>query len=348
MKHIIIQLIKGLNLIISTFLILSLISPFVNPDPYWIISFFGLFFPIILAIYIVFTIYLIKRNKKIITIISCLLIIISFMYIDRYININKKYDKQDTVRIMSYNVRMFNKYEWIDDNNIKEKIKSLIESQEIDIVCIQEYYNPELDLRMSLTYSHIGIQKQRNKWHMAIYSRFPQIKKETVNILGESMNNTCIYSDIKIKEDTIRVYNIHLASNFFSKENLDFIQSPKLEQQEIKNGIIDISRRLKSSFIKRGKEVIEIKKHINQSPYPVVICGDFNDTPMSYAYHNIRENRKDAFVESGNGLGSSYFKIPFLRIDYIIHDDQMESYNFITHKNKLSDHKAISCDIKIK
>ena len=76
------------------------------------------------------------------------------MYIDRYININQKYEKQDTVRIMSYNVRMFNKYEWIDDNNIKEKINSLIESQEIDIVCIQEYYNPELDLRMNLTYSH--------------------------------------------------------------------------------------------------------------------------------------------------------------------------------------------------
>ena len=154
MKHIIIQLIKGLNLIISTFLILSLISRFVNPDPYWIISFFGLFFPIILAIYIVFTIYLIKRNKKIITIISCLLIIISFMYIDRYININKEDKKQDTVRFMSYNVRMFNKYEWINENNIKEKISSLIENQEIDIVCIQEYYNPELNLRMNLATSH--------------------------------------------------------------------------------------------------------------------------------------------------------------------------------------------------
>ena len=69
---------------------------------------------------------------------------------------------------------------------------------------------------------------------------------------------------------------------------------------------------------------------------------------MSYAYHNIRENKKDAFVECGNGWGSSYFKIPLLRIDYIMHDNEMESYNFKTYKKKLSDHKAISCDIRIK
>ena len=62
---------------------------------------------------------------------------------------------------------------------------------------------------------------------MAIYSNYPQIKKETVSIKGERMNNTCIYSDILIKKDTIRVYNIHLASNWFNSSDYSFIQDPK-------------------------------------------------------------------------------------------------------------------------
>ena len=137
---------------------------------------------------------------------------------------------------------------------------------------------------------------------MAIYSNYPQINKKTVEIDGLKMNNSCIYSDIVINLDTVRVYNIHLASNFFQDKDLDYLISA--EKEKVKSGMVDIGKKLKFSFERRGREVDQIKKHIKNSPYPIIICGDFNDTPVSYAYQQLGYNMKDAFIESGNGLGA--------------------------------------------
>ena len=91
----------------------------------------------------------------------------------------------------------------------------------------------------------------------------------------------------------------------------------------------------------------QIKKHMDSSPYSIIICGDFNDTPVSYAYQKLGENKKDAFLESGNGIGASFNKIPTLRIDYILIDKELTSSSFSTHQEKFSDHRAISSTIKL-
>jgi endonuclease/exonuclease/phosphatase family metal-dependent hydrolase len=179
---------------------------------------------------------------------------------------------------------------------------------------------------------------------MAIYSKYPQIKKKTVSIKGERMNNTCIYSDMIINEDTIRVYNIHLASNWFKNSDYLFIQNP--QKEKIKEGLKGIASRLKNSFIKRAEEVAVIKEHIKTSPYPIILCGDFNDTPLSFAYNSIKGDLVDAFTVCGKGIGDSFVKIPALRIDYIFHDEELKSSNYKKHKKILSDHYAVSCDIR--
>ena len=114
-------------------------------------------------------------------------------------------------------LRLFNKWEWIRDNKIKEKSVNFINNQDLDIICIQEYYDPLRDLELDFKYSHIGLQKKSEDWHMAIYSNYPQINKKTVEIDGSKMNNNT-FSDIVINFDTIRVYNIHLKIKFLSKK----------------------------------------------------------------------------------------------------------------------------------
>ena len=83
------------------------------------------------------------------------------------------------------------------------------------------------------------------------------------------------------------------------------------------------------------------------SPYPIILCGDFNDTPLSYAYHKIKGDLVDSFSYSGKGIGESFVRIPGLRIDYIMHDKSFKSYNYKKKEEILSDHYAISCDIKL-
>ena len=178
---------------------------------------------------------------------------------------------------------------------------------------------------------------------MAIYSNYHQIKNETVSIEGEQMNNTCIYSDMIIRDDTIRVYNIHLASNWFNSSDYSFIQNPKKER--LREGLLGITKRMKSSYRKRALEVAVIKEHMTTSPFPLIVCGDFNDTPLSYAYKSIKRDLIDAFSFSGKGIGNSFTKIPALRIDYILHDQRFRSTNYTRYNQILSDHYAVSCEI---
>jgi endonuclease/exonuclease/phosphatase family metal-dependent hydrolase len=251
---------------------------------------------------------------------------------------------EENTKILSYNVRLFNRYGWIPKENVRENIFAFFTEEDADILCIQEFYTPNEIPDLNYPYRHIGLQNKKSQWHMAIYSKYPQIKKKTVSIKGERMNNTCIYSDMIINEDTIRVYNIHLASNWFKNSDYLFIQNP--QKEKIKEGLKGIASRLKNSFIKRAEEVAVIKEHIKTSPYPIILCGDFNDTPLSFAYNSIKGDLVDAFTVCGKGIGDSFVKIPALRIDYIFHDEELKSSNYKKHKKILSDHYAVSCDIR--
>ena len=142
----------------------------------------------------------------------------------------------------------------------------------------------------------------------------------------------CVFTPTwSTKTDTIRVYNIHLASNWFSQTDYSFMQNPTLETEELKKNVLSIGERLKNSFAKRAEQVHAIKTHINKSPYPVILCGDFNDTPNSYAYQQLARGLKDAFVEKGLGIGRSYNgKFPSLRIDYILCSPELNIHSFET------------------
>ena len=85
---------------------------------------------------------------------------------------------------------------------------------------------------------------------------------------------------------------------------------------------------------------------VKKSPYKTILCGDFNDTPVSYCYNRIENELIDAFIESSSGIGSTYIgKFPFNRIDYIFYSNKLQSKEFKTHNIKYSDHKPISCYI---
>lgn len=330
----------------SLFLLLSsYLSPFINPSIFWPISFIGLMFPILYIINILFLIYWTISFKKPIWA-NIIILLIGIGNVNSYIGTSPNNNSsKENIKVLSYNVRLFNKYNWIDKVNIKDRIFNFFDKEDADILCIQEFYTADKIPSLNYQYKHIGLQNKKSQWHMAIYSKYPQINKKTVTIKGKHMNNTCIYSDILIKKDTIRVYSIHLASNWFKRSDYSFIERP--QKEKIKASVLGIINRMKSSYKKRAEEVNVIKDHMASSPYPLIVCGDFNDTPLSYAYYSIKKDLADAFSLSGKGLGTSFIKIPALRIDYILHDTKFKSTNYQKHNQILSDHYPISCEIII-
>ena len=342
------SLINKILFVINSFFligqILSYLAPFVSPNIFWPIAFFGLLFPVFFILNLLFLAYWLIGMKKSFWA-NLIVLLIGMNSISTFVGNTKSevINSKNNISIMSYNVRLFNAYNWIKKEGVKEEIFNLFTKTNTNILCIQEFYAPKQLPKLDYPFQHIGLQNKKSQWHMAIYSKFPQIEKGTVSIKGERMNNTCIFSDMIIENDTVRVYNIHLASNWFDKSDLAFMENPEMSKEAIKKGMFGIAKRLKRSFQKRAIQVEVIKKHMDNTPFSILVCGDFNDTPNSFTYYKISKGLQDSFLEKGNGIGSTFLgKIPFLRIDYILHSpNNFKTTTFTTHQQKLSDHKAI-------
>jgi len=326
-----------LNMLLLFALFLSYASSYISPDTFlWPVALLGLIYPFLLLINILFTIYWFIRFKKHFWA-NIIIILLGYGHIQNLINIQEK--ESDTVAefsVMSFNVRLFNAYDWIKKDDVKQEIIDYLNKESTSILCLQEFYAPEELPKLNYPHSHIGLQSKRKSWRMATYSNFPIFKKGTVSISGERTNNVCIYSDIAIAGDSIRVYNVHLASNWFEKEDYEFLDRPSVEGAE------SIIERLKKSFFKRAKQVKAIKAHMSTSPYPIIMCGDFNDTPTSFSYKQLSEGLNDSFTNAGTGLGQTYNgKFPTLRIDYILHSPKFKINSFKTTDVNLSDHFPI-------
>jgi len=161
--------------------------------------------------------------------------------------------------------------------------------------------------------------------------------------------NSCIYTDILYQGDTLRIYNLHFESIRFRKEDYQFAKeissSPgEKTEEEIKKHTKSIIKKLKIAFEFRSAQAKRVSEHIAQCPYPTILCGDFNDTPISYAYTQISKHLEDTFTEAGFGLGTSYAgkEIPAYRIDYIFHSKEFTPFNYRCIHEEYSDHYPIT------
>jgi len=357
-----------LNYGVILLLLISYLSAHVSPGNFWMIAFFGLCFPIFFVLNLFFVVYwLIQWKMKFLF--SFLALLIGFNYASKYFQINLREAPAETgsaiekLKLMSFNVRLFDLYNWSHNKETRSKIFDFIKDESPNIICLQEFFNSDkgdfqnfdtLCKFQKAKYGHreytVTLHNDNDHWGIATFSSYPIVNRGKISFHARNSNNMCIYTDIKINNDTIRVYNMHLQSVHFRNRDYKFISDlvnnkDSLDLEYSKN----ILRRLKTAFIKRSSQVDLVAEHIKSSPYPVIVCGDFNDTPCSYAYNVLSQGLTDAFVESGNGFGRTYIGIfPSFRIDYLLHSPSIHSYDFQTIPEELSDHYPISCYLSLK
>lgn len=340
-----------------------------HPSAFWPVGFLTLiafYFLLILIAFIIFWLF-IKPKRTLISIVAILLAykpvsnIVSFHFPGPF----SKVKSASSLRIMTWNVAQFNIMEDKQHPEVKRQMLNTINEYEPDIACFQEMVAEDSTIK---NHGHVDefLEKLNYKnyfysynvkedfWGYAhfgiiVFSKYPIINKQTVGFYPNDYNSIFQYVDIVKEEDTIRVFNIHLQSLRFSKENLKYIDKPTVEDEdkalrESKN----IIAKFKKGFLKREIQADRIRAEIDKSPYPVIVTGDFNDVPNSYAYHRIGGNLKNAFVEKGSGLGRTFSGIsPVLRIDNIFVDNRMGVLQFNLEKRKLSDHFPIMADVEM-
>ncbi len=339
------------NLVTVVLTLLLYYIPDVKPQEFPIGVFLIFLIPFFIVFNIVFILIWLFKKPRYLAILSFLVIVTGYKFIDRSLAIGKSTTNTKEFTVLNCNVRIFNVYAHLRDKDSQSSKEMLqwVKNFDAEIMCLQEFFLSETDpvfftqkeIKKKFPYAYFKpfLDYKKQKFGMAIFSKYPIISNGEIKFRNKS-NNQIIYSDIKIGEEIIRVYNIHLQS--MSIDENDIVNS-KFDD-ESRNKWVSILLRYKNGSIQRGRQVDELVKHIESCPYKVLVCGDLNEPPYGYAYEELSDLLDNAFQKSGKGFGVTYNgKLPLLRIDNQFFGKGIKVNSFTVHKEmKYSDHYPIS------
>jgi endonuclease/exonuclease/phosphatase family metal-dependent hydrolase len=330
-----------LNIVLLAVTIVAYVLPFLAPKLFPFLSVFSLILPLLLIInFLFFVFWLIQFKKNML--ISGIVLLVGITFINKFYKFSETNlpKTENDFTIMSYNVRLFNLFEWLPkSNNIPQQITRFIKEENPDILCIQEF-SPVDNINFSqFKYKFIDIDGTNVKYGQAIFSKYKII--HTGEIEFPNTSNKVIYADILKKRDTIRVYSIHLQSIKISTD-----LNEKIDEARSKF----IFNRISEAFKEQQKQAELIKKNVDACNLPKIICGDMNNSAFSYVYRLIKGDLKDAFEEAGSGFGKSYnYKYYPARIDYFLVEPEFEVKAYKSyHTFFSSDHFPLATRLELK
>lgn len=339
-----------LNIAAVIALLVSYLSVFIPPDKYWVPALFGLAFPFLVAANLIFVIFWLLVKPKY-SLISVLAVLVGWSMLSRYVQFGGSKTENEGIKVLSYNVQHFTGNDELKEKEVANRIITFLNAGNSDIICLQEarlrknqIFNLPDAVKKLNSIQHYQYARSSTTFGSVTLTRFPIVNMGEIRF--DKSRNMSIYTDVLIGGDTVRVFNVHLQSYLIDPGKYSVIESPGIDQEKNLKEMREMGVKFKAAFQMRAEQVREIRSHINASPYAVIVCGDFNDTPISYAYQQLRGNLMDAFVSSGSGIGRTYIgKLPSFRIDNVFHSEEFESFNFQTSDFRMSDHLPVSCTL---
>lgn len=320
-----------INLIFGVLLLFAYLLPYIPPKNFPLSS-LSLFTPIILICNVLFFFYWVMRWKRN-ALVSGILLVFGLPFFDRFFKFSSEeiVTEQRQIRLMTFNVRVFNHYNWHKDTEIHTKIVDFIKDKHPNLLAIQEFHKIENESFDFYKYKKIIYKNPKDRIGQAILSDFPILNSGSLDF--PNTGNNGVFADILIETDTIRLYSLHFESFHMNNEE----KMLHLSQEETEKMFLNLGRR----FALQQSQVEIFDKHREKSPYPTLVCGDFNNTAFSYLYRKIKsDNLQDSFQEQGKGLGRT-FNFPYFpfRIDYIFVDTLYQVSGHKVHSDiHYSDH----------
>lgn len=341
------------NVIIVLITFLAYLSPYVSPGAFWPVAVLGLLYPILLIFnFLLLLFWLIQRKRYVFLSLGCILLGWSHFtaFVGLHFSSPPQSNPEDQIRVLSYNIlNFYNQRKSERDSGIRWSEAHLLDfyaQYQPDIWCIQEFtrsakyareYPKIITQKTPLKYSYLKPEKG-----LAIFSRYPLSKIEMHYFSKHNSTNGYLIADIDKDGQAIRVFNIHLQSNDVSRLAKRVARNGQLQEKETWLQVKGILGRYRRTAAMRAAQAQEIRGRLEKSPHPIILCGDFNDVPLSHTYHRLRKGLIDGFQKRGRGLGTTFHKsIPILRIDYILSSPELEPLEYQVIPIDRSDHYPV-------
>lgn len=359
------RLFLAFTIILVVLFLLSCLAPYVHPGNWWVISFLGIGFPILLILVVLtfaaWLIFLLPRYA----LIPGFALLLGIPGIRVFLSFHTprafEYRKEPgTIRVMSWNVARF--IELKKNNNRgsrqREEMFELIKKQDADILCLQEFhtsqdeaYYDNIKAVKALGYPHFyfsyDLDGDQHYYSSIIFSKYPVVDSGLLRYPRPTLPDVLIHADIRVGRDTFRVYTTHMQSLQFGKSDYERMRQIRSGDDSLVKNSRNLLSKIKRGFTNRSIQADLIAEVTGISPHPVIFCADLNDIPNSYTYHTVRGDMQDAFLKKGFGIGRTFSGIfPTLRIDYIFADRQFDVLQFTRILRRYSDHYPIIADIR--
>ena len=315
------------TLAVAAVFVLTLLVPVVDPHESGELSIVGLVAPFVYAGQLLLTLYWIIRWRWAAMAPMIVLSVIGLFHLSLFykVEIRRSYGEQTyertALKVLTYNVRSF-----IDDDGARclDSVVSLVKALNPDIVCFQEMGFADLADSLLRPLNHLPRSLSRAALSPAVYSRYPIVRAHRV----DTMKNF-VWADLKIGDDTVRIFNNHLHTTAIRRDDNTYIENREFLGDEDMGKLRSMVTRLSENNKQRAAQADSVARMIAESPYPVIVCGDFNDTPVSYTYRTVSRGLKDAFREAGRGYSHTYRGFfDMLRIDYVLCSDEFEPLSY--------------------
>ena len=341
-------------------LLLSYLSPLVSPQLFWPLAFLGLSYLLLLFINLFFCVYWAIRLKKYFFI-PAISILLGWSVLLNNIGFSRSPDISPVLsgfhlKLMTYNVHDFKTMDVPVNLPAYKQIVKLVGSTQPDIIGFEEFYSQYSrfricdSLKKTLHTSQFYFEPFKitryDSTGLALFSKYPIINKGIVRLSNERNDNQGIYIDIKYKSQIIRIYCFHLRSLELDPEDYQNLNNFSHKAKINLTGIAKVISKIKESFIVRGQQSELIRSTVSKCPYPFVLLGDLNDTPNSYALHELK--MQNAFREKGTGFGTTFNGgFASFQIDYILLSQQFKVLNYSIIRKNISDHYPVSSNVTL-
>jgi len=359
------------NCLLIAALLTSVWLPYLSPQLWWPSGFAGLLFPVLLCLNLLFIpVWLLYKKKYYwfpiaATLLSYKAILVSFsLRLPQEPVTGLRPPSQFTV--MTFNTSSMGVKGYKLDKELHASIIHTLKEASPDLLCLQEFYtndDPELTdniaaIQQNLGYPHYYFTADKthwDTWHYGIilFSRYPVIhtRKIPCGYSEAGSGSSILEADVLINSDTVRIYTAQLRSYMFNPAELSQINAIKsLDGNHTQlPAARALASKMRHTFTTRARQAQLLHGLASESPYPVIVCGDMNDTPVSYTYYTVSQQLQDAFLEKGSGIGRTLsFLSPTLRIDYILAHSQFNIHGYRTFTNASFEHFPVMASFSLK